>query len=75
MTGSVYFAGEGSIESLECTKEFVGRGGRWAWKFVVPEVDGVADGQGAGVLTEHLVAPIVLEGWADVESFPTAVVP
>lgn len=41
LTGSVYFAGEGSIESLECTKEFVGRGGRWAWKFVVPEVDGV----------------------------------
>jgi hypothetical protein len=38
----------------------------------VPEVDSVADGQCAGVIHEHLVAPIVFCCGADVESFLTA---
>ncbi len=75
MTGCVRGVGEGSIEALEAAEEFVCHCECWAWEVVVPEVDGVADGQCAGVLYEHLVAPIVFCSRVDVESFPTVVVP
>jgi hypothetical protein len=41
----------------------------------VAEVDGVADGDRALVSGEHLVAPLVFHGRADVETITAAIVP
>ena len=75
VTGSVRCAIQGSLESHECTEEFVGSCWHWSGEVVVSEIDGVADGEGAGVLFKHLVAPVVFSGGAYIESVPTAVVP
>ena len=67
--------GQGSIEVLQGAEEFVCGSERWAGKVVVAEVECVTDGDCACVFGEHLVAPVVFHGGAEIETVAAAVVP
>ena len=62
---------EGGIDGMERMEQFIFQGERRAWEVVMTELHSICDDNSVCDIGKHLVTPVVVEGWTEVERSDT----